>query len=420
MLILFIFCIAFSVFSVSLAIVFYKRNTKIKKELESYQTIIDYTHDALIVLEIVNGKIIHVNQSATQLFGFSLKEFTNMSYAELMPKSYLIRSSEIIADVWENKGLVFTDIPHLHKNGHEIPIECSAKVGEFDEHPAIVIYARDITERLKYENEIKEINRSLHEINTEITDSIKYAKRIQQAILPDEEDSKKILPEHFVLFMPKDFVSGDFYFIEEITTNSGVKLAGFATVDCTGHGVPGAFMSLLGHSFFKQALIEESVNSAGEVLDFVNKKLNNALKYKEAGSVRDGMDVSFGVLNSQTGGFYFAGAYNPCLVVSNCIPQTISANKRSLGQEDSTNFKFDTQFYQLNKGDMIYLYSDGYADQFGGPKGKKFKYKQLDDILIANSQLPCSKQKEILKQTFIEWKGNLEQVDDVMIIGVRY
>jgi PAS domain S-box-containing protein len=395
------------------------KNKRAKKEIKSFENIVYHTNDALFVLEIVNGKILHVNHSSELLLGYTEKELMGKPYAELLPKEYLHKSSEIIADVWESKGLVFSDIPHLKKNGETVPVECSAKIGSFDEHAVIVIYMRDITERLKMENAIKEFNRELTEKNTEITDSIRYAKRIQQAILPDEEESYRLLPEHFVLFLPKDIVSGDFYFIEPINTNTGVHLSGFASVDCTGHGVPGAFMSLLGHSFFKQALTETGVNSAGETLDFVNKKLVNSLKYKHLIGVRDGMDASFGVLNRTTNDFYFAGANNPCLIISDGEVIEIPADKRSIGQEDDPAIKFTTHSRKMKKGDMIFLYSDGYADQFGGPKGKKFKYKQLDDLLLANCLKPLGQQRELLEKTFLDWKGSLEQVDDVLIIGVR-
>ncbi|HXB39931.1 MAG TPA: PAS domain S-box protein [Bacteroidia bacterium] len=170
------------------------------KELRSFENIVYHTHDSLYVIEIVNGKLLHVNRSAAEFLGYTVNELLSKTYFDLLPEEYLQKSAEIIADVWENKGMVFTDIPFLHRNGEIIPSECSAKIGSFDDNPAIVIYARDMRERLRYENEIKEINRALQETNKlvseknkDITDSITYAKRIQQVLMPTDKQIEKTL-----------------------------------------------------------------------------------------------------------------------------------------------------------------------------------------------------------------------------------
>src|ERR1700741_4422417 len=212
-------------------------------ELKALENIVYHTNDALYVVEIVHGKLLHINHSAALLLGYSTDELIKKTYFDLVPREFLNSSAEKIAIVWENKGLVFTDVPFMHKNGEVIPVESSAKVGTFDEKPAIVIYARDMRERLRLENEIREINTELKQKNKDVTDSIRYALRIQEAILPHEEDIREILPEHFILFKPRDIVSGDFYSIEKIKTNTGTELIGIVVADCTGHGVPGAFMS---------------------------------------------------------------------------------------------------------------------------------------------------------------------------------
>jgi PAS domain S-box-containing protein len=406
-----------------------KKTKHTESELRSYENIVAHTNDALFVIEIVNGKLLNVNIAAAKLLGYSMQELLSKMYYDLVPKDMMLTSAETIADVHQQGGMVFSNIPYLHKDGTVIPVECSAKIGSFEDHPAIVIFARDIRERLKYENEIRHINEELKEKNKEITDSIRYAQRIQQAILPHEEEAEQILQENFVLFRPKDIVSGDFYLVDEITTNDGTKLAGFAVVDCTGHGVPGAFMSLLGHSFFKHSMHDHDVNSPGQALDYVNHNLVNVLRYKQQASVRDGMDASFCVLNRKNLQLYFSGANNSACIVSDGKLSEIKPDKRSLGQEEDLEFHFSNQKTELKKGDMIYLFSDGYADQFGGPtakaddakagQGKKFKYRQLEELFAEIAALPAAEQKKILNERFDAWKGNLEQVDDVTIIGVR-
>ncbi|MES2285997.1 MAG: tetratricopeptide repeat protein [Bacteroidota bacterium] len=276
-----------------------------------------------------------------------------------------------------------------------------------------------ITRKQKQIIEIKSSETNLQkkiieEKNKDITDSIHYAKRIQDALLREEEHVSKHLPEHFILFLPKDIVSGDFYW--------GAEKQGywyFAAVDCTGHGVPGAVMSMLGISFLNDIVSSEALLSPAEVLDQLKNKVVKELRQTgEAGGSKDGMDISIGRLNLKTNDLQWAGANNPLNFIRNGQLEVLKADKQPIGYHPK-NHPFTNHEIQLKKGDSIFIYSDGYADQFGGPNGKKFKYKQLEDLLIANNHLPLTDQKEILKKCFTEWKGNLEQVDDVCVFGVR-
>jgi serine phosphatase RsbU (regulator of sigma subunit)/tetratricopeptide (TPR) repeat protein len=262
--------------------------------------------------------------------------------------------------------------------------------------------------------EVEEQKKVVEEKNKDILDSIHYAKRIQDALLKTEEHISKHLPEHFILFMPKDIVSGDFYWATEKQGHWYV-----AAVDCTGHGVPGAFMSMLGMSFLNDIVSVEKLLTPAEILNQLRDKIVNELRQTgEAGGSKDGMDISLIRLHLQTNELQWAGANNALNLVRSGELQEIKADKQPIGYHPEPKL-FTNHEIQIKKGDSIYIFSDGYADQFGGPNGKKFKYKQLEDLVLANNQLPLEQQKQILKKAFVEWRGNLEQVDDVCVIGVR-
>ncbi len=255
--------------------------------------------------------------------------------------------------------------------------------------------------------------------NNEVLDSINYAKTIQEAILPPDSTFMECFAGAFVLYKPKDIVSGDFYWMEKV----GNKMV-FAVVDCTGHGVPGAFMSIVGHNALNQAIKENKILTASKILDYLNKYVNETLHTSytnsEGRKVRDGMDMSLCVFDVDTLVIEYAGAYNPLVLIRKGELTEIKADRRPIGSTDlygDQNFKNNE--IQLQKGDRVYLFSDGYADQFGGPEGKKFYKGKFKDTLITIEQKPMTVQKEILLDIFTNWKGTLEQVDDICIIGVQ-
>ena len=262
---------------------------------------------------------------------------------------------------------------------------------------------------------VEEQKNIIVEKNKNITDSINYAQRIQQAILPDPATFRELLPDSFVLYRPKDIVSGDFYWVAE--QNSVVY---YATADCTGHGVPGGFMSVLGASLLNEVINEKKLTQPAEILDMMRVKIINALRQKgETGENKDGMDMVLCRIDLKKRELIFSAANNPVWLVQNGELRKFSPDKQPVGIGVENPSPFAQHVVQLAPGDLVYTFTDGYADQFGGPKGKKFKYSQLGEKITAMSSLPLQQQKDALEKILLEWKGDLEQVDDVLLIGVR-
>ncbi len=257
--------------------------------------------------------------------------------------------------------------------------------------------------------------------NKDILSSIKYAERIQRALLPSNEKIKLLLPESFVFFKPRDIVSGDFYWIESITTEQNNQLIVYATADCTGHGVPGAFVSIVSSNLLNISKTNVAINTPAEALDFLNLEINKTFnsQYSEQ-KIRDGMDVALCALDMKNKKLLFSGAKNPIYIVRNGELTEYKGNKQPVGfMGDDTPTPFNNTEIDLEKEDIIYSFSDGFADQFGGPKQRKFMYKRFKELLTEISVFPMQKQKEVLEKTFENWRGELEQLDDVLIIGVK-
>ncbi len=269
-------------------------------------------------------------------------------------------------------------------------------------------------------NQNEEITRQkfiIEEKNKDIIDSLNYAQRLQENILPPDGFVQKLFPESFVFYKPKDIVSGDFYWVEPNGDDVFI-----AAVDCTGHGVPGAIMSIVGNNLLHKIVKEEKITSCEKILDSL---VVNLVKYlrQEAGNERisnDGMDVALCKVNLKTGKTQYAGAFNPILVISQSGVSEYKADKFSIGRHTyEAGYRFKETTFTLEKGSMLYLFSDGFADQFGGVKGKKFMRKNFYALLKEISSLPASVQKERLQTTFYDWKQNITQVDDICVLGVR-
>jgi len=273
-----------------------------------------------------------------------------------------------------------------------------------------------MTNKEKENAELQKAYKEIEEKNKEILDSIKYAYRIQNAILPPDYLVKRLLPNSFILYKPKDVVSGDFYFVSEFHD----KIV-FSAVDCTGHGVPGALMTVIGYTWLVQGVREDKVKTPGELLSFLDEGVNETLRQtgNESG-VKDGMDLAVCTIDYKTNTMMYAGAYNPCYYVHKGEFFEIKADKLPIGvNEDGVVDIYTDHTVKLDKGDTVYVLSDGYADQFGGPKGKKFKYKKLKEKILSIQHLSMQEQMEELDRTITDWQGEEEQVDDILAIGIR-
>lgn len=274
---------------------------------------------------------------------------------------------------------------------------------------------RGYRQKQKANKDLEDKNSLIEQKNKDITDSINYAKKIQEAILPAKALKRKLFDDAFVLLIPRDIVSGDFYWFTE---KNGKRL--IAAADCTGHGVPGAFMSMIGNAFLNEIVNEKGITTPSEILNQLRDKVILSLKQEDnEGHNTDGMDISLLCIDDKNNTVEFAGANNPFWYIHNGVLTEIKGDKQPIGTYYLELKSFTNHKVQVQKGDALYILSDGYADQFGGEKGKKFRYKQLQEVLVSMVGISMLEQEKMLVDKLNKWKGNLEQVDDVLVIGIK-
>jgi serine phosphatase RsbU (regulator of sigma subunit) len=265
-------------------------------------------------------------------------------------------------------------------------------------------------------DKIESQHKVLFEQNKSITDSINYAGRIQAALLPQKEILEKTLPDHFILFLPKEIVSGDFYWASQVDQ----KII-FCVADCTGHGVPGAFMSLLGIAFLDEIVNRRKVIAADEILNNIRMEVIKALKQTgKREEQKDGMDIALCIYDKEASQIEFAGANSPLYLVSNGELEELIADKMPISYFIDIPQSFHSKTIKIKEGDIVYIFSDGYADQFGGPNRAKYKHGPLKDYIQKIYKIPISEQKILLKENFNSWRGDQEQTDDVILMGIKF
>ena len=258
----------------------------------------------------------------------------------------------------------------------------------------------------------------INEQNIEIHDSIRYAKRLQESVLPNRKDVLDIIPDSFVLYKPKDAVSGDFYVVDYIRNNHNLIMPTIIVGDCTGHGVPGAMLSLMCNVLVRESFTRQEVNTPADALEFVRKRLVQFFKADNDKRILDGMDIAFCVLNKSENLLYFSGGFNSCVILRDKEIKEYKGDRQHIGFSDNPK-PFNNHIIEVKSGDQIYLYTDGYLDQFGGERGKKFTKKRLHNLLLEICHLPMHEIGVKLEVEFFKWKKDLDQIDDVTIVGLR-
>jgi ligand-binding sensor domain-containing protein/serine phosphatase RsbU (regulator of sigma subunit) len=349
----------------------------------------------------------------------NMKNENSIIFNKLPPGKYTFRvrarnDSGILSDV---EGYNFRILAPFYRRGSFIiPAILIILVG-------VVFFIRLRERNLKIEKKILEerveertlalsvANHELSMKNKDILDSITYAKRIQLAILPSEIPFVNTL----IVFKPKDIVSGDFYWMNVAGGKEFI-----AAVDCTGHGVPGAFMSFIGYTSLNKIINEKGIHKPSDILNGLNVEVATSLHQKGEDIVNDGMDIALVCYTPSTRLLEYAGAFNPLILIRKGELMEVKADRFAIGRSTGREKNFTNHEIVLEKGDQIYVYSDGYADQFGGPDGKKFKTSALKDLLIKCSRLDTEEQHKLLDSTFEAWKGSQEQIDDVLVIGRNF
>jgi len=370
----------------------------------------------LIVLLSPKGEALYVSPSAKKLLGYAPEVLLGDGWWEKTSIEALHEATKeaVLSSAFQ------------HNNPNSIAMERQVKTSYGDkkwflwnsyinEDGNILSVGTDISERKKTEERLHFKNIELSELNSDLMDSIEYAQRLQEVILPKEKKYKQFFSDAFVLFKPKDGVSGDFHWYYENENYVTV-----AAVDCTGHGIPGAMLSIVGNLMLKDIVIKNKIYDPGEVLLELDKKMILAMSDDEELKARDGMDIAFVTFDKRSQELHFAGAFRSLLHIDNDhVVHEIAGSRSPIGFYEDSNKEFSTVTVRPNKGDRFYLFSDGYADQFGGPKGKKIKKSQLKEILRTTGDLNMSEQHDFLDYSFINWKQRLPQTDDVLVIGLE-
>lgn len=371
--------------------------------------------NTLIVVLNNKGNIEFVSTSARSILGYEPSDLLGNNWWEATrfskPEGVEVKTK--LMQLFNNRSNSVQQFEHLLKTSHGQQKWFSWNVSYLTDTQLIGI-GMDITGKKQKEKELLDKNNKLHEQHKEITSSIRYAKRIQGNILQSSDYISKIFSSHFVLYKPKDLVSGDFYFFHEDEVNKYI-----IAVDCTGHGVPGAMMSMLANSIIKEVLLNKKARSASQILYEMDKELYKSINSYSDEISNDGMDAAVVCLNKKTGRMHFSGALRSVIIVRENNVIELKANRYPLGFFSDIDKLFEEQVIVLKPGDEFFLFSDGYADQFGGEENRKFNKRNFKDLLNTIAGMPVEEQEGFLEYALNNWKQDNEQTDDVMVIGIK-
>jgi len=409
------------------------------KELEKLSIVASYTDNIVLIIDS-NGTIEWVNDAFERLLGLSFFEFSKRYGVNFYQTSLNPEINDVIEECIKYKKSATYSTRTINGVGKVIWLQTSltpifdadGKIWKFiaidvDVTKLKLAEQEILVQKEEIEaqrDEIEEKNRTMLKANyiieaknKNITDSIRYAKKIQQAIVPPRDMVDLLIPESFILFKPKDIVSGDFYWLVRKNNTLFVSV-----IDCTGHGVPGAFMSIVANNILNKAINENSLRSPAEILNYLNIQLRNTFHQESdtGAMIKDGMDLAFCALDVNTLKLQFSGAYNPLFIVRKKELIIGIPNKFPIGMVFNELFSsYTNEEFQLQKEDAIYLFSDGFADQLGGPFERKFMNKRFKELIVSHSDLPMVVQKQYLLEALHQWQGKREQVDDILVMGIR-
>ncbi|MFN5983789.1 MAG: tetratricopeptide repeat protein [Fluviicola sp.] len=341
----------------------------------------------------------------------SLHELNNRDYFKELENKHKLEQDRLHIQNLEQKGKLDTANLEREQTFKAFLIVIIVLIFIFG-----IFLFRSIVIKKRSNKSLSEAYTIIEEKNKDISDSIDYAKHIQHARLPLIENLKNGFSEVFVYYVPRDIVSGDFYWYDKRSDGSIY----FVCADCTGHGIPGAFMSMMGIDGFNYAILERNIHHTGEILTHVNRFIKDSLNQEHASTKsKDGMDAAIISLNPEKTALYYSGANRPMYIIRNNELIEFKPDKLSIGGNHLKEFHFDQQTFLIEKGDCVYLFSDGYADQFGGENGKKFMTKQLKELLLSIHKKPMTEQEKLIQSAFEKWKSSYAQVDDVLVVGIK-
>ncbi|SFC18874.1 PAS domain S-box-containing protein [Flexibacter flexilis DSM 6793] len=404
----------------------YRESEQIRSELDARVGVLN--HAALVSETDAFGTITFVNDHFCKISGYSREELMGQPHSIVRhPET----PSAIFRKMWATikaGGIFQGTIKNQRKDGEPYWVQVTiAPVLDETGEPVRYIGVRfDITEQVLQQEAVQELLRETEAQNAElirnreelrhkkqITDSINYAKRIQEALLPQSDLIHKRFPKSFILYKAKDIVSGDFYWFHTQPDFTAV-----AAIDCTGHGVPGAFMSVMANSLISEIIIDRNITSPDLVLDMLLEKVIRTLRQTEPdGQPHDGMDLGLCIIHHQTKTLEFAGANRPLYWIRDGIFNEIKGNAIPIGGWRYAGKKFTKHMIQIQEGDRFYLASDGYQDQFGGPNNRRFSAKRLHQVLASVQETPIHEQGDALSKIIMDWLGRNRQIDDILLLG---
>ncbi len=374
--------------------------------------------NSLIVVVNPAGDVEYVSPSAKRILGFEPEQLVGEGWWNLTRDNVEDRQSIKALTLQQMKQEALLETAPQERllrtaNGSERWILWNTSKGPLN---TLVGIGHDITDRKKAELKLLEKNSELVQHNKDMLDSIQYASRIQEAILPDVEKIKNAFKDAFVLYQPKDVVSGDYYFFYQRGNKAFV-----AAVDCTGHGVPGALMSFIANGALKEVIIKKGVEEPSEILYALDEELFLALNKSKDGVVSlDGMDVAIGVFDFVEQTFSYAGAFRPVLVVRDNELIEMEASRYPIGFYADVQKVFTTKTIDIKQNDAFYFFTDGYCDQFGGERKKKFNRKQFKELLLSAQDMEMSEQEAYLQYVLLNWRQEEPQVDDILVMGIKF